>query len=97
MQNPRTRLLSLRMTYEEYYRLRDAAEVKGARSVSEFARTILLTSGQPVEAVPPSWCQSLVALEERIEKLEQDIPELKDGLLLPKRSGANSRSRKALP
>jgi hypothetical protein len=80
MQNPRTRLVSLRMTEEEYERLRDASQDRGARSVSEFARQALLTTSQPVSR-SPLCCESLVTLDARIAKVEHEVAHIKDELL----------------
>ncbi|HYP07122.1 MAG TPA: hypothetical protein VER03_12900 [Bryobacteraceae bacterium] len=81
MQKPRTRLLSLRVTDEEYRRLRDTAEGQGARSVSDFARTALLASAHPGATGIPLWRQPLDALAERIAKLEHDVAQVKQLLL----------------
>lgn len=78
MQNPRTRLLSLRMTEEEYDRLRDASEGQGARSVSEFARNALLTTAYPAPA--ECSCQAVNSLDGRIAKVEQEVAHVKDEL-----------------
>ncbi len=69
------------MTEEEYHRLRDTADGHGARSVSEFARTALLTSPANSMLPAPKWCQTLDALTERIAKVEQDVAQVKDRLL----------------
>lgn len=79
MQNPRTRLVSLRMTEEEYDRLRGASEDQGARSVSEFARQALLTPPQPAPAL--RCCDSIVTLDARIARVEHEVAHLKDELL----------------
>ena len=80
MQNPRTRLVSVRMTEEEYDRLRDTALVGGARSVSDYARTALLTTREPLLTTAPNWCQTLAALTERIAKVEDEVAEVKKTL-----------------
>ena len=81
MQKPRTRLLSLRVTDEEYHRLRDTAEGQGARSVSDFARTALLASSPPAAVAIPSWCHTLDVLAERLAKVEDDVAQVRQLLL----------------
>lgn len=63
----RTRMLSFRLSEEEYQRLRRSSLVQGARSVSDYARDTLshVLSG---EAVPPS-----DGLENRMTKLDSEI------------------------
>lgn len=70
------------MTEEEYFRLRDAAVGHGSRSVSEFARTTLLT-GFPPDATPGgNWRHPFDALSTRVAKAEHDIADIKDVLYL---------------
>ena len=76
MQNPRTRLVSLRMTEEEYDQLRNAAEDRRARSVSEFARNTLLTTSLS-SGVGPSWREAVETLDKRLTKVEQDVAQVK--------------------
>jgi hypothetical protein len=79
MQNPRTRLVSLRMTEDEYERLRGASQGQGARSVSEFARTALLVSKEQ-QSLAHCGCQNLNALDERLTRVEQDLARVKQDL-----------------
>jgi hypothetical protein len=74
---PRTRLLSLRMTEEEYCRLRDTADIQGARSVSEFARKALLAAARPASVTDTNGFHSLDALADRIARVEQDLDQVK--------------------
>ena len=77
MQNPRTRLVSLRMTDEEYDRLRQASEEDGARSVSDFARKILLASsaaGSPYGC----GCEYLSFMQERMVRVEQEVAQVRN-------------------
>ena len=41
---PRTRLVNFRLSEEEFRTLREACETGGARSLSDFARTAVLTN-----------------------------------------------------
>ena len=72
MQNPRTRLLSLRMTEEEYGLLRTGADEQGARSVSDFARTALLINLR--EQNTCGWCcQKLSSIDQSILRIENRL------------------------
>lgn len=62
----RTRLLSFRVTQEEFDHLQAACIEKGARNVSDFARTALLESCSGTE-------QKLADLEAAIERNTQAI------------------------
>lgn len=79
MLKPRTRLLSLRMTEEEYDRLRDASAGQGARSVSEFARNALLTTSDP-EPIAHYRDEALSTLDERMTKVENDVAQVRNEL-----------------
>jgi hypothetical protein len=81
MQKPRTRLLSLRMTQDEYLRLRDTAAEQGARSVSEFARTAVLTALSPASFATRVGSQAFDELVDRIGRLEQDLANVKGRFL----------------
>jgi hypothetical protein len=72
MVKPRSRLLSFRMTGEEYDKLRTASDAQGARCLSDFARTALL---QAVETGPAGLgpCLELAKLEKRIEALTRSL------------------------
>ena len=71
MLRPRTRLISLRITEEEYELIRRASADGGARCVSEFVRNALLTSAQPVTA--PN-CTDDVHI--RLTRVEKDVAQL---------------------
>jgi hypothetical protein len=81
MQNPRTRLISIRMSDEEYTRLLRASAGNGARSVSEFARHALLNSAQE-PAAPCCWRQDFDSLDERITRVERDVTEIKNEIIV---------------
>lgn len=80
MQHPRKRLLSLRMTAEEYDRLRDASEGQGARSISDFARTVLLTlpADSPVSAAQ-CCCDKFSVINQFINRVENNLTRLLNG------------------
>jgi Arc/MetJ-type ribon-helix-helix transcriptional regulator len=60
----RTRMISFRVTDQEYEDLKTRAESQGARNVSEFARTALCDRKQPTN-------------EDALERLQQELQELK--------------------
>jgi len=64
---PRTRAVVFRLTPEEFSRLQEACNTRGARSISEFARTqVLRGTGQP----------SLAQLEEKLDQLTLVVQQL---------------------
>jgi hypothetical protein len=76
----RSRLLSFRVTQEEFDDLRAACLAKGARNVSDFARTALLQSCSTTE-------RRLTELEAAIERNTQMMQAL---LIAPSRKGGDS-------
>jgi hypothetical protein len=63
---PRNRILIFRLTQDEYDSLRTASSEKGARSLSEFARTKLLGS---LEA--PALDQQITELKTTLARITQ--------------------------
>ena len=76
----RSRLLSFRVTQEEFDDLRAACLAKGARNVSDFARTALLQSCSTTE-------RRLNELEAAIERNTRTMQAL---LIAPSRRGGDS-------
>ena len=68
MLRPRTRLISLRITEEEYEAIRAASADGGARCVSEFARNALLESARSAPAAPGIVISGLDIRLTRVEK-----------------------------
>ena len=87
---PRYRLLNFRLTDEEYDQLRSAAVEHGSRGLSDFARTILLSS-LPAQAVRDRRESATASLSERLAKLEQAVDRLTN---LLKNSGASTEEVK---
>jgi hypothetical protein len=80
---PRTRQLNIRLTAEEFERLRAACVICGAGSVSEFARSavfrsISLATGAPVSPNDPTQWADLY--HRSIERLETACRELEERL-----------------
>ena len=75
---PRNRLFLIRLTQEEYDALRRLSVDRGARSLSDFARSMLLTSvskgetGEPLEEV----CRTLSGLQEAVGRMAERIEEI---------------------
>ena len=75
---PRNRLFLIRLTQEEYDALRRLSVDRGARSLSDFARSMLLTSvskgetGEPLEEV----CRALSGLQEAVGRMAERIEEI---------------------
>lgn len=75
MHNLRTRLVNFRVTNEEFEKLKSACDRRGARCLSDFARTVMLAS-QDVD--PQDVGERLAALDRRISGLELSISRLVD-------------------
>jgi hypothetical protein len=71
MLRPRTKLISLRMTEEEYDAILQASAEGGARCVSEFARNALLESARPSPVVP-----TLSGLDVRLTRVEKGLADV---------------------
>jgi hypothetical protein len=71
MQKVRTRCVNIRVTDEEFERLREACERKGSRCLSAFARQMMLEGGSPEErhADLANFDRRLSALEDSISLL----------------------------
>ena len=64
---PRTRSVVFRLTQEEYQRLKATCSASGARSISDFARSKVLSStGQP----------SLAGLEKKLDEINTSVQQL---------------------
>lgn len=68
---PRNRLINFRLTEEEFEKLRDACRDQGARSISDFARSAVMTQAEgPVSAAAPARLEeSMQALDARVSRL----------------------------
>jgi hypothetical protein len=79
VQRPRSRLLSFRLTGEEYEQLRIASAEQGARCLSDFARAALLRAKEAPEcrAGESRSCTDLTRLEHRIAAIETGLVALR--------------------
>lgn len=80
IQKPRTRLVNIRLSEEEFASLQRATNESGARSISDFCRNAILKSSGG------SGTQDLHEVERRMGQLESTISQLSEKLsqLLPK-------------
>ena len=72
----RTRTVIFRLTDDEYQKLKSACLSRGARTVSDFARTELLRS---VERERPDVDEKLAEIESGVHRLEQLITGITKG------------------
>lgn len=81
---PRNRLINFRLTEEEFVSLRDACRNQGARSISDFARSAVMTQAEhPSGAAETGRTDELLAslesrLNEMFELLKLRLPEPKE-------------------
>jgi hypothetical protein len=71
LMNRRTKMVSIRLMEDEYRRLKDLCEARGARSVSDLAREALfrLLPGNGAQLAPDD-------LEDRVRELSQTVVRL---------------------
>ena len=75
--DPKSHLVSFRLTADEYYRLRDLCLSQGLGSVSEMARAALHTLMQnPSDAAKRSLEERVADLEVRLKFLGADVRKL---------------------
>lgn len=77
MQKVRTRLVSFRVTDEEFEQLKTACDRQGARCLSDFARNSMLTNPT---LDPEKVVSKVVVLERRIVNLETSMSRLHQAL-----------------
>jgi hypothetical protein len=74
---PRDRLFLIRLTQEEYDTLKTAGRDRGARSTSDFARSLLLTAVGQSEGsgggTLAEVCRTLVGLQEEVGRIADRI------------------------
>ena len=74
---PRNRLFLIRLTQEEYDALRTVGRDRGARSTSDFARSLLLTAVGPGTgggvASLAEVCRTLAGLQEEVGRIAERI------------------------
>ena len=70
VRNPRSRLVNIRLSEEEFAALQRATNESGARSVSDFCRNAILNSGGEAGQ------QDLHEVERRLGRLEGTVTQL---------------------
>ena len=78
---PRTRLVNFRLSEDEYRLLKDTCFRSGARSVSDYARSAVLT-GAPLAASPAETPDRTPICSARWERLEGSVQQLEAKLSL---------------
>lgn len=80
MLKPRNRLINFRVTDEEYEELKVACSNRGARCLSDFARTIILAAadvtGNSLPAPGGPMHERIADVERRIETIESNLERL---------------------
>jgi len=78
---PRNRIFLIRLTQDEYNTLRTVSEDRGARNVSDFARSMLLAAvdksknGESLAEV----CQTLTSLQKVVGRMAETIEQISQG------------------
>lgn len=67
---PRKRLVNFRLSQEEYEKLKTAYPLRGARSISDFARTVVLRSVGLTDVPEDSVHARLSSLGQKVVELE---------------------------
>ena len=81
--HPRTKLVNFRLSSEEYEGLKDACGNNNARSVSDFARSAVLSKFRPADQ--PVFETNLTAVNNKVGELESNLQNLMRQMgLLPK-------------
>ena len=72
--HPRTKLVNFRLSAEEYEGLKDACGNNNARSVSDFARSAVLSKFRPADK--PAFETNLTAVNNKVGELESNLQNL---------------------
>jgi hypothetical protein len=77
---PRNRIFLIRLTQEEYDALRAVSVDQGARTVSDYARTMLLTAVEKSKSAGgeslAEVCRTLTGLQETVGRMAERIDEM---------------------
>jgi hypothetical protein len=87
---PRNRLVNFRLTEEEYENLKAVCSVKGARSISDFARSAVMHAVHLGEELEDPVQQRLLHLGRKVSELESRFDILLKLLEKPARRGLQS-------
>ncbi|MCX6619758.1 MAG: hypothetical protein NTY38_01500 [Acidobacteria bacterium] len=73
---PKSRMISIRLSDDEYYTIKTVCDSYGARSVSDFARTALHSFAQHQEPLPDSSVDNRFAeIDDRLDQLSRQLEE----------------------
>ena len=73
----KSRMISFRLSEEEYQYLRTVSESKGARSVSDYARDTLFHNNQVGRQRPPELQARMVKLASMLDSLNREVQSLR--------------------
>ena len=77
---PRNRIVVFRLTQDEYDALRSVSATRGARNLSDFARSLLLgaidSTEQPESAALNEVCRALSGLQEVVGRMADRFDEI---------------------
>jgi hypothetical protein len=85
VKNPRYRVVNFRLSDDEYERVYCSCQAEGVRSVSDFARSSVLSRAEgnfPGEINAGPW---LLGLSQTVAKLDEEVREVLDWIRLEKR------------
>jgi hypothetical protein len=78
--NPRNRIVVFRLTQEEYEALRSVSATRGARNLSDFARSLLLgaidSTEQPGGGALNEVCRAISGLQEMVGRMADRLDEI---------------------
>ncbi len=75
----RSRIVNFRVTDEEFERLKSASALQGSRCLSDFARSVMLTTATAPEQGSTTPIDSrLLSFEQRLAALESSVARLED-------------------
>ncbi len=77
--------MNFRVTDEEFERLKNASALQGSRCLSDFARSVMLTTaGAPVppQRSPEPFDTRLLSVEQRLSALESSVARLADAAIV---------------
>jgi hypothetical protein len=96
MNTIRRRLVNVRVTDQEFERIKTASNRQGARCISEFARAVMLkgakSDGAPDSADSLALSERLLGFERRLAMLELYVSRLADAPPQAKTSHSNSEN-----
>ncbi len=91
----RSRIVNFRVTDEEFERLKTASAQQGSRCLSDFARSVMLTTaGAPTHSsMSHEPCENrMISFERRLAALESSVEHLADVVVTSNRLALKSES-----